>query len=119
MGEPNRLFSPSTDPFTRLVPLSELITYNREKQISQLQIVTRDKQWVHPDKESLVIHVDGACRDNQTRARARASYGVYVGPNSCYNIHGLVSSPGAPPSSQLAEIEALRHALKDVLLSNV
>ena len=64
------------------------------------------------DPQSVVLRIDGACRGNG-RPNARASYGVYLGHNSRYNMNGLLPL-SLPQTSMQAEIEALHHAL-DVL----
>ncbi|KAJ4367328.1 hypothetical protein N0V83_006909 [Neocucurbitaria cava] len=58
----------------------------------------------------IVVHIDGACRNNGT-STARASYGVYFGPNSPYNSYGRLPQT-LPQTSTRAEIEALVQALE-------
>lgn len=63
----------------------------------------------HTETDTLVINIDGACRNNGT-PRARASYGVYVGSGSQFNASGRLSRD-LPQTSTRAEIEALWRAL--------
>ncbi|KAH8731098.1 hypothetical protein GQ44DRAFT_699359 [Phaeosphaeriaceae sp. PMI808] len=58
-----------------------------------------------PDVSSLVVLINGACRGNGTPS-AQASYGVYFGPNSPRNTHGLLPKALTQTSTR-AEIEAL------------
>ncbi|KAK7726418.1 hypothetical protein SLS57_003505 [Botryosphaeria dothidea] len=112
-GEPiHRLFVPMLDPCTMKIPRNQLITYNEEKQVSQLQMTTMRQPVPFPDASTVVIRIDGACRGNGT-PHARASYGIYAGPNSRHNTNGLVH-PSAPQTSTRAEIEALSHALDTI-----
>ncbi|KAF1841128.1 ribonuclease H-like protein [Cucurbitaria berberidis CBS 394.84] len=108
--EIRRLFVPSEDPCSRLVPLQQLVVYDTSKQISQLQMKVLAKPDPFPNPSSMVVYIDGACRNNGTPT-ARASYGVYFGPNSPYNSYGLLPA-SRPQTSTLAEIEALSQALK-------
>ncbi|GME24180.1 Ribonuclease H1 [Neofusicoccum parvum] len=109
-GEPlRRLFDPALDRCTRGIPRPELVVYNEDKQVSQLQMTSASRPQPSRDASSVVIHIDGACRGNGTPA-ARASYGVYVGPDSRHNTSGLLE-PSLPQTSTRAEIEALARAL--------
>ncbi|KAK0609277.1 Ribonuclease H [Lasiodiplodia hormozganensis] len=109
-GEPvRRLFKPSLDRCSMNIPFSELVVYNQQKQISQLQFTTMARPQPARDESTLVIYIDGACQGNGTPS-AKASYGVYVGPSSCYNTNGLLS-PSLPQTSTRAEIAALECAL--------
>lgn len=110
-----RLFVPAYSPMHRRVPEAELVTYCPEKQISKLQILHPRTQAIEVDKFSLVVSIDGACRDNGTPA-ARASWAVFFGQCSRFNSSGRLS-PSCPQTSSRAEIEALARALdaiKDV-----
>ncbi|KKY20717.1 hypothetical protein UCDDS831_g04493 [Diplodia seriata] len=89
--------------------MSELIVYNDEKQVSQLQMTSMPRPQPSRDESTVVIRIDGACRGNGTPA-AKASYGIYVGPNSRYNTHGLLPA-SLPQTSTRAEVEALHHSL--------
>ncbi|KAL1626146.1 hypothetical protein SLS54_002980 [Diplodia seriata] len=109
-GEPiRRLFVPALDWCTAAIPMSELIVYNDEKQVSQLQMTNMRQPQPYRDENTVVIRIDGACRGNGTPA-AKASYGIYVGPNSRYNTHGLLPA-SLPQTSTRAEVEALHHSL--------
>jgi len=62
-----------------------------------------------PDETSLVVFIDGACRNNG-QPTARASWGAYFGPNSPYNTYGLLYD-FLPQTSTRAEIEAFGQAI--------
>jgi ribonuclease HI len=93
----------------RRVPADQLITYDAEKQVSQLQLLPPRTQAIVLDPLTLVVRIDGACRDNG-KPSARAAWGVYLGPNSRYNASGRVPADVAQTSSR-AEIEALTQAM--------
>lgn len=94
---------------SRSIPLDQLVVYNTEKHVSQLQIKVIANPLPFPIPSSMVVYIDGACRNNGTSS-ARASYGVFFGPGSPYNNHGLLPS-SLPQTSTRAEIEALAQAL--------
>ncbi|KAI4661332.1 uncharacterized protein J4E79_005145 [Alternaria viburni] len=94
-----RRFVPSEDPCYSPIPRSELVFYNPEKSISQLRMKIVSKPNPIPDDTTLVVYID-----------ARASYGVYFGPNSPCNWKGLLDE-SLPQTSTRAEIEALVQAL--------
>lgn len=104
-----RLFGLDYSPMHRHVPEAQLITYSAEKQVSQLQMLHPRTQAIEVDKLSLVVSIDGACRDNGTPT-ARASWGVFFGPGSRFNSSGRLS-PSCPQTSSRAEIEALSWAI--------
>ncbi|OSS47480.1 hypothetical protein B5807_07427 [Epicoccum nigrum] len=109
--EIRRLFKHIYDPGRYRIPPADLVVYNSEKQISQLQFQAAGaNQPIKRDEFSFVVYIDGACRDNGA-SDARASYGVYFGPNSAYNTNGLLQAE-APQTSTRAEIEALAAALE-------
>ncbi|CAJ2511978.1 Uu.00g076030.m01.CDS01 [Anthostomella pinea] len=85
-----RLFVPDLSSFHRILPEAQLITYNASKEIAQLQGVYPPSWALKRDPGSLVIHIDGACRNNG-QPGARASWGVFT--------------------SSRAEIEALSHGI--------
>lgn len=107
--EIRRLFVPSADRGRDRIPRNDLIVYNAEKGVSQLQF--QAVNWSAPkrDETTMVIHIDGACPGNGT-PDARAAYGIYFGPNSPYNTSALLPAH-MPQTSTRAEIEALAHAL--------
>ena len=114
-GEENhRVFDALADPFDVAIARSQpsqLLKYNQEKQFFQLQgstVAARDVPLL--DASSVVVHIDGACRNNGRR-NARAAYGVYFGPDSRYNASGLLD-PFLPQTSIRAEIEALAKAVE-------
>ncbi|KAI2487700.1 hypothetical protein Ptr902_01833 [Pyrenophora tritici-repentis] len=87
--EIRRLYVPTEDPCSRPIPLHQLVVYNSQKKISQLRMKVMARPDSFPDKQSMVVFIDGACRNNGSPT-ARASYGVYLGPESPYNRYGLV-----------------------------
>jgi ribonuclease HI len=111
--EIRRLFVPSDDPGRRPIPLEDLVVYNPKKQVSQLQFKAASPSIpITRDEFTVVVYIDGACRGNGTPG-ARASYGVYFGPDSPYNTNGLLPET-IPHTSTSAEIEALTMALRTV-----
>ena len=67
-----RLFVLDYSLMHRHVPEVQLIRYSAEKQVNQLQMLHPRTQAIEVDKMSLVVSIDGACRDNGTPT-ARAS----------------------------------------------
>ncbi|KAI4695808.1 hypothetical protein J4E81_006137 [Alternaria sp. BMP 2799] len=112
-----RRFDPSEDPYYSRIPRSELVFYNPDKNISQLRMKVMSRPNPIPDDATLVVYIDGACRNNG-RPTARASYGVYFGPDSLYNICGLLDE-SLPQTSTRAEIEAFRQALWRIIAVTV
>ncbi|CAO2650720.1 Nn.00g020120.m01.CDS01 [Neocucurbitaria sp. VM-36] len=110
--EIRRLYIPSEDPCSRPIPLNQLVVYTASKQISQLQMKVMAKPDPFPNPSSMVVYIDGACRNNGT-SKARASYGVYFGPNSPYNSYGLMPAT-FPQTSTRAEIAALSQAIDTI-----
>jgi len=108
-----RRFDPSEDPYYSSIPRSELVFYNSDRNISQLRTKIVSNPNPIPDDTTLVVYIDGACRNNG-RPTARASYGVYFGPNSPYNWNGLLDE-SLPQTSTRAEIEALVQALPMII----
>lgn len=108
-----RLFVPSFDPSHRQIPLNELVVPKQE--ISQLQFQSAHLRYPLPqlDTSSMVVYIDGACRDNGS-PNARASYGVYFAPGSPHNTQGLLPA-SLPQTSTRAEIEALAKALEKIM----
>ncbi|GKT59590.1 NAD dependent epimerase [Colletotrichum tofieldiae] len=108
-GEGSRLFEHRASDAHRMVPKSELVVYNPRKEVFGLQMYSWSKKGIIPDPGSLVVYIDGACRNNGTPS-ARGSWGVYFGPGSQYNHCGLLASD-LPQTNSRAEIEALVKAL--------
>ncbi|GJC94440.1 hypothetical protein ColKHC_03266 [Colletotrichum higginsianum] len=71
-GQGSRLFEHRASDPHRLVPRSELVVYDPRKQVFGLQMYSWQIKRVVPDPGSLVVYIDGACRDNGARA-ARGS----------------------------------------------
>lgn len=107
--EVRRLFRPQDDPGTSPIPINELMTYNSDKNITQLMFQARALPSPTPNQHTMVVHIDGACRNNG-KPNARAAYGVYFGPGSPHNTQGLLAA-SLPQTSTRAEIEALGQAL--------
>lgn len=107
--EIERLFVLDYSPLHRQVPEAQLITYSAQKQVRQLQLVHPRTKEIEVDKMTVVVSIDGACRDNG-KPTARASWGVFLGPGSRFNSSGRLS-PSCPQTSSRAEIEALSQAL--------
>ncbi|ROW09961.1 hypothetical protein VPNG_06361 [Cytospora leucostoma] len=107
-----RLFVLDYSPMHRHVPIQQLITYTPRVQVRQLQLFHPRNNAIELDSMTVVVSIDGACRDNG-KPTARASWGVYFGPGSRYNSSGLLS-PDLPQTSSRAEIEALSRALDTI-----
>ncbi|KAI4686589.1 uncharacterized protein J4E84_005870 [Alternaria hordeiaustralica] len=105
-------FDPSEDICYSSIPRPELVFYNPDTKFSQLRMKIMSKPNPIPDDASLVVFIDGACRNNG-RPTARASYGVYFGPDSPFNTWGLLDE-SQPQTSTRAEIEALIQALLSI-----
>ncbi|KAJ0109010.1 hypothetical protein J7T55_005558 [Diaporthe amygdali] len=103
--EIEQLFVLDYSPMHRRVPEAQLIKYSAEKQVRQLQLINPRTQWIEVDNMTVVVSIDGACRDNG-KPTARASWGVFFGPGSRFNSSGRLS-PSCPRTSSRAEIEAL------------
>ncbi|KAI6085181.1 ribonuclease H-like domain-containing protein [Hypoxylon rubiginosum] len=118
LGEPydeygeqiRRQFDPLCSPMYRHVPKNQLVVYNPVKNVSQLQMRHPRTGVIEPDRLTVVLSIDGACRGNGTPT-ARAAWGVYFGPQSPHNASGLLD-PTLPQTSSRAEIEALSQALR-------
>ncbi|KAK1978680.1 hypothetical protein LZ30DRAFT_751970 [Colletotrichum cereale] len=108
-GEGSRLFEHRASDAHRMVPRSELVVYDPEKQVSGLRMYSWSRKGLVPDPGSLVVHIAGACRDTGTPS-ARGSWAVYFGPGSRHNRRGLLA-PALPQTPARAEIEALARAL--------
>jgi ribonuclease HI len=107
--EIERVFDPTQSLLYRSLPESQLIIYNTEKQVSQLQILHPRTMKVELERLTLVVWIDGACRNNG-KPSAKASWGAYFGPHSRYNDCSRLAS-NMPQTSSRAEIEALSKAL--------
>jgi ribonuclease HI len=114
--EMHRLFDPLTDRYYSHIAKTkpdELLKYDEQREFQQLQGSTAAKpNEPRLDKLSLVVHIDGACRNNG-KPDAHAAYGVYFGPDSKYNTSGLLD-PSLPQTSTRAEIEGLVQAIKTI-----
>lgn len=110
--EIERLFVLDLSPMHRGVPKPQLLTYTAAKQVRQLQLLHPGTGALDPDRMTVVVSIDGACRDNG-RPSARASWGVYFGPGSRYNSAGLLG-PELPQTNSRAEIEALSRAVDSI-----
>ncbi|KAK1992774.1 ribonuclease H-like protein [Colletotrichum falcatum] len=108
-GQGSRLFEHGASDAHRMVPRSELVVYDAQKQVSGLRMYSWSRKGLAPDTGSLVVYIDGACRDSG-HPSARGSWGVYFGPGSRHNRRGLLA-PALPQTAARAEIEALARAL--------
>lgn len=63
-----------------------------------------------PKSVTMALYINGACRRTDD-PNPIASYGVYFGPNSSFNRHGLLGAD-KPQTRKRADIEALWKALK-------
>ncbi|KAK2030036.1 ribonuclease H-like protein [Colletotrichum zoysiae] len=108
-GEGSRLFEHHTSDAHRMVPRSKLVVYDPQKQVFGLRMYSWSNKGLAPDPGSLVVYIDGACRDAGTPS-ARGSFAVYFGPGSRHNRRGLLA-PALPQTCARAEIEALAQAL--------
>ncbi|GKT50869.1 ribonuclease H [Colletotrichum spaethianum] len=80
-GEGSRLFEHRASDAHRMVPRSELVVYDPRKQVLGLQMYSWSKKGVVSDPGSLVIYIDGACRNNGTpRLEARGASTLALGP---------------------------------------
>ncbi|ROW07415.1 hypothetical protein VMCG_03838 [Cytospora schulzeri] len=107
-----RLFILDYSSMHHRVPKPQLITYTVAKQVRQLQLLHPRTNAIELDKMTVVVSIDGACRNNG-KSKARASWGVYFGPGSRYNSSGLLS-PELPQTNSRAEIEALSRAIDTI-----
>ncbi|KAM0255764.1 hypothetical protein ACHAQJ_005434 [Trichoderma viride] len=105
-----RVFYPQHSPMQRLIPADQLIVYTPAKGVRQILEKNPYRGETSVYKHSVVVSIDGACRGNGTPS-ARASWGVYFGPQSPYNASGLLDA-ALPQTSTRAEIEALSQALR-------
>ena len=109
-GEPiPRSFDPAASDKHRELNLADLIFYDSEQKVSKFRVINPLNGMLEVDRSSLIIHVDGACRDNG-RQVARSSWGVFFGPGSPYNKCGILP-PNLPQTNSRAEIEAISQAL--------
>ncbi|KAL7626125.1 hypothetical protein AAE478_002895 [Parahypoxylon ruwenzoriense] len=109
-GNPiERLFDPSLSPMHYRVPTSQLMVYDSSKQVLQLRYANPQTGQLAVDEKTVVVHIDGACRDNGLPG-ARASWGVYFGPGSFFNACGRLGLQ-LPHTNSRGEIEALFQAL--------
>ena len=88
---------------------SQLIAYDSQSQFNRLQKFRLNNPPPRPDRRSLVVHIDGGCRNNGNGS-VNAGYGVWFGPHSEYNRSGQLN-PNICLTNNLAELEALNQAL--------
>jgi ribonuclease HI len=126
--EIHRLYDPSEDRCLYGLPRNQFVAYDTAKHtsgVSQLRMNIQGRPELNVRHETLVVHIDGACRGNGT-PDARATWGVYFGPGSPFNANGKLPT-SMPQTSTRAEIEALSQALdiicqitdKDYALSQI
>ena len=92
-GDNNRVFDPlnnfrgSSSTVVYRHP-SDIIFYDSQHAFSRLMYYVLSEPTVpRVDNMSAVVAVDGACRGGGTDA-ARATFGIYCGPDSRYNFSG-------------------------------
>lgn len=107
--EIRRRWDPIGDRTCHTIPLDQLVTYDTSKHISNLRMKLAGRPQIVTQSGTMVVYIDGACRGNGTPS-ARASYGVFFGPNSPHNAYGLLAS-NLPQTSTRAEIESFIQAL--------
>ncbi|KAF2231524.1 hypothetical protein EV356DRAFT_471771 [Viridothelium virens] len=107
--ELSRLWLPDKIYRAREVQSVGLLAYDQEKQITQHRLFSY-AAGVHVNAHSMVVRIDGACRNNGSPS-AKASYGIWFGPESKHNVCGLIDS-SIPQTSSRAETEALSKALE-------
>ncbi|KAJ3946745.1 uncharacterized protein N0V96_003119 [Colletotrichum fioriniae] len=108
-GMGSRLFDHRTSDTHRMVPKADLVIYNPSTQLLGMQMYSWATKRPVPERGSMVVYIDGACRNNGL-PDAQASWGVYFGPGSRYNACGLLSRD-LPQTNSRAEIEALVQAV--------
>ncbi|KAI1370588.1 ribonuclease H-like protein [Hypoxylon crocopeplum] len=105
-----RRSDPQCSTMHHRVPESQLIVYNPAKKVSQLQMKHPRTGAIEPDRLTVVVSIDGACRGNGTPS-ARAAWGVYFGAQSPHDASGVLALT-LPQTSTRAEIEALSQVLR-------
>ncbi|CAG8959781.1 hypothetical protein HYFRA_00001688 [Hymenoscyphus fraxineus] len=63
-----------------------------------------------PEQDTIIIAVDGACRDNG-KATAQGAYGVFINELSRYNKSERLPQSPAPHTNQIAELWAGYHGI--------
>ncbi|KAI1749953.1 ribonuclease H-like protein [Xylaria castorea] len=81
-----KLFCPKTSPQYRDIDESQLVTYNTEQEVLQLQSSNPLTKNLEVDASTVVIHI-GDLWHNE-----KAAWGVYLGVNSRYNAGGITST---------------------------
>ncbi|KAF8457333.1 ribonuclease H-like domain-containing protein [Kalaharituber pfeilii] len=113
---PPRTFIPHFDSAWRgPFDPATLIYYDQNAQVSRIFYSTPQRSLHLIRGNKLAIVIDGSCHTNGT-SRARASWGVYFGPCSRYNLMGLVSDAFAQ-TIHVAELSAAFQAL--LLVHNI
>ena len=115
-GGLRRLFEPVEARLPGFSAANLLVSSNKQqtnwRQLSRVR-------WVggqiiqQPQKNTMVISIDGACRANGDHAIARASCGVYFDANSPFNSQACLQDTSRQ-TNQLAEIIAATRALNRV-----
>ncbi|KAJ9602157.1 hypothetical protein H2200_013277 [Cladophialophora chaetospira] len=85
------------------------LQYERKEQISRLRMRSTGPETCRVGVDTIVIAIDGACRGNGSPG-ARASYGLYFGPDSPRNDYGCLEA-SASHTNQAAEIRAAIEAI--------
>ncbi|KAI0549342.1 ribonuclease H-like protein [Xylaria curta] len=78
-----KLFCPKSSLRYGDVNESQLVAYNSEQEVLQLQFHNPRTQKLEVDASTAVVHIGGLWHNG------KATWGVYVGPNSRYNAKGI------------------------------
>ncbi|KAI1740835.1 ribonuclease H-like protein [Xylaria scruposa] len=78
-----KLFCPKSSLQHGDVDESQLVTYDTEQEVLQLQFYNSRTQKLEVDASTAVVHIGSLWRSG------KATWGVYVGPNSRYNAKGI------------------------------
>lgn len=109
-GSPiSRLFMPEYSHAHYRVPKNKLIAGYHARGISVLQKICPRSDFIALDFSTIVIRIDGACRNSGTLS-ACAAWGVYFGYQSPHNICDALDSKFVQTRTR-AEVEALAQAL--------
>lgn len=106
-----KFFNPRYSQQHQNVPKDILIAYDPLVGVQNIRYFAGPYQ-LEKDESSVVLQIDGACRGYGTQY-ARGAWGVFFGPESHYNIWGLLP-PDAPQTITFAELYSLMIALEKI-----
>ncbi|KAI0189704.1 hypothetical protein EV127DRAFT_495651 [Xylaria flabelliformis] len=78
-----KIFCPKSSLLHGDVNESQLVTYNTEQEVLQLQFHNPHTKKLEVDASTAVVHIGDLWHDG------KATWGVFVGPNSRYNAKGI------------------------------